>query len=156
MVIQSQTAIETELYTILKTTFGNKQALSIARVASSYVIAKIKQTKEEYSKQFNNNNSGSYFDVVGKPGGQSISDNDAKTFNRAHMRTILINAIETAASDELKLKHIVELNKFDDNYQHASKDTPLIIELTQYKVDPNWCKSMCSRGLCIADDTSTG
>ena len=105
---------------------------------------------------YHDNNNTSYFDVVGEQMGQSIAGNDAAAFDRSHMRDILIKAIKTASSEELRLKYIVELNKFDDNYQHASKDTPLTIELTQYKVDPDWCKSMCSRGLCIADDTSTG
>jgi len=107
----------------------------------------------DYIIKNNQNNNRRYFDVVATLGEQSNSQNgeEAEELSRVRIRELLKEEIKHAASADLRLKYIAELNKFDDNYKHGKNESNINVELTKFKPPSDWCKYLKAKGLCQAD-----
>jgi len=150
---QKAAEIINEVWNILKSTHGNKQAHAIAKQISPYIISKIHLEIKQHIKENSINNNRRYFDVIAEGEEQSDEQNTLKDddFSRAQIRQRIVNNIETAPTADLELKFISELNRFDDNYKHGKNESNINVELTKFKPPSDWCKYLKAKGLCQAD-----
>ena len=158
--------IITELWDVLRAKHGNKPAYAIAKQAAPYIVRKINHTVSTALKQHNNNSTKSSIsndDDGLKQGSSAKKSHNEKDYqndksqnekqieksemSRTQVRALLESEIKTAATPELRLKYIAELNKFDDNYSHVAKERAVNITIMQFHIPDEWRKDMDNKEL---------